>query len=280
MARLVFAVFLVVSMSACSGIKLAYNNLDRLVRWQVGEYVDLDATQKRYLQSELDTFMVWHRHNHLPLYADFILVASEKLTDNPTDSVLNQMFEQMFAWADEIEEKTMPVVVNVLVNLTDGQVAALPARLEESNREMAEDELKSDLQELQAQWAEDVEDGFERFAGRLSTAQRDYIALRATGYRPDNVLWADYRRRWQADLMALLAKRGDAENFAVGYRQLVDQRETYYGPELTEVFDHNIKLGREVAVHLLAGMTDRQSRRFAESLESLSEDLRELSQET
>jgi len=31
--------------SACS-LKMAYNNMDRLVRWQMSDYLDLDAQQR------------------------------------------------------------------------------------------------------------------------------------------------------------------------------------------------------------------------------------------
>ena len=79
--------------------------------------------------------------------------------------------------------------------------------------------------------------------------------------------------------MAILEKREDVENFAAAYRDLVERRESYYGEELTEVFDHNQQLNREVAAHVLSNLTDAQSEQFKERLLELAEDFLELSQQ-
>ena len=264
------------SLSACS-IKFAYNNVDRLVRWQMSDYLDLNEAQRDYLQAELKTLMAWHRTQHLPQYAALMYELADQWSDGVTEAQIDALFVQMFAWGDEIEERGMPLAIDILTSMTDEQVAALPRKLEKSNLEWSEDERDKPLEKIQSQWAKEFEDVLERFTGRLIQPQRDYLQRRAGAYQPERVLWAEYRRRWQADLLKLLEKRADEAQFAVQFRALVAAREDYYGEEFTRVSDENTLLGQEIAAYLLSNLTEKQAERFADSLRELAEDFEELS---
>ena len=151
----------------------------------------------------------------------------------------------------------------------------MPARLDKSNEEIAEDELDISLEKVQANWARDFADVLERFVGRLQRDQKDYILRKASAYQPERVLWAEYRQRWQADFIKLLARR-DQKGFAEDFIALSKARDAYYGEAFTKVSAENIQLSREVAAHLLSNLTIRQSERFSESLLELAEDFEEL----
>ncbi len=267
-----------VLLSGCS-IKLVYNNLDRFVRWQVSDYIDLDDNQRRYLNQEVKRLLAWHRSNHLPLYSDFMLKLPVQLSDTVTPSTLRGVFEQFTVWADEVESEGMPLAVNLLASLTDEQIAELPARLEESNRDIEKDEIDLDLEEAQAAWSKDLEDTMRRFTGRLNDEQVALIERRATAYQPERALWADYRRRWQEALLDLLEDR-QSTGFDVRFRTLVAARETYYGEEYTRISGENEQLSLEVVAAVLSNLSEKQSRRFAESLTELGEDFAELAGQT
>jgi len=271
-----FAVLLVVlgMCSACS-VKFAYNNVDRLVRWQVGDYFDLDAEQKAYLQTQVQALLAWHRVNHLPQYAQYLDGLAIQLSDGVSETQIAGIFDQFLVWGYEIEDKAMPTTVQLLASLSDEQVEALPDKLEKSNLEISEDELGLNLAQIQTGWADDFEDVMERFTGRLDREQRAYIDRRASTYVPERVLWAEYRRRWQVDLLALLERRQHDE-FAQQFRALSKAREDYYGKEYTSISEQNIALGREIAAHVLSNLSDKQSARFTQSLQDLAEDFQEL----
>lgn len=273
--RMLVVLLCVAAVSGCS-VKFAYNNVDRLVRWQMSDYFDLNEAQRDYLQAEVKTLMEWHRRDHLPQYAEVLYAMADQWGDGVTEPQIEALIEQMFVWGDEIEARGMPVAINILTSLTDEQVAALPAKLEKSNVEWAEDEFGVPLEKVQADWAQEFEDMLERFTGRLVQSQRDYLDRRAGAYQPERVLWAEYRRRWQADLVKLLAKRGDKEAFAEAFRALVAAREDYYGEEFTRVSEENEALGLEIAAYLLSSLTEKQAARFADSLRELAEDFEEL----
>ena len=275
--KLFFALGLLFCTSACS-VKFAYNNVDRLIRWQMSDYLDLNNEQRELLDSQVEDFLVWHRREHLPAYAILIESLATQWSDGVTEAQIEALFEQMFVWGEDIQAQGMPGAIVLMQSLTDEQIAALPARLEKSNQEIAEDELDVALAQVQEDWAKDFADGLERFTGRLLKSQRDYLSRRAQAYQPERVLWAEYRRRFQADLMKVLLKRHEP-GFAAEFQLLAAARESYYGEEFTRVSDENIDLSRDVAAYILSNLSEKQSVRLKDSLLDLARDFQELAEQ-
>lgn len=267
-------VLLAMLVGGCS-VKFAYNNADRLLRWQVSEYIDLDREQKAVLSARLDEFMTWHRRTQLPEYADQMYLWSQQLTDQVTPEQIAGIFEQMLQWGERMEDRGLPIAAEIMAGLSDDQVAELGPRLELSNAQIAEPEFGLSEEEAQKSWAREFEDAMERFTGRLDIRQRDYIQRKAAGYQPERVLWAEYRRRWQADLLSLLDQRHN-DQFAAAFSELSRAREDYYGEKYTRVSEENIELSREVAAYVLSNLSQRQSDRLQDSLTKLGDDFAEL----
>jgi hypothetical protein len=154
----------------------------------------------------------------------------------------------------------------------------LAGALADSNRKFAESERELTAEEAQQAWEKTISDRFGQFAGRLNPTQRNYLRGESVRYIPEQVQWADYRRRWQADLLTLLSHRADARAFARGFEQLVANQPLYYGPELTAVINSNQRLTREVSVWLVNSLTDRQRQRFNDRLAGLADDFRVLAE--
>lgn len=264
-------------LGGCSGVQLAYDNLDRLARWSLGDYVELDGAQQAYFDHRFAELWDWHRAEHLPRYAETLSALALRLDGGTVgEADLQALVDRVRRWGEEIQARALPVAAELLASLSDEQVRALAAALEERNRELAELEIDATLEEAQAAWAERYEDRFTRFSGRLTRAQRDYLEQRAKDYRPELVLWADYRRRWQRDFLALLAHRHHPAGLERGLAELAAERETYFGAPLRTVYEHNNALAREAGVWLLNSLSDRQRRRFVDRLVRLAGDLRAL----
>jgi hypothetical protein len=274
-ARLIVVLLVLASSVGCS-VQMAYNNLDRLARWSVSDYVDMNDRQRDYFDAAIADVWYWHRREHLPRYADFLETVGPALVDGTDETEMQAIVDRVFDWAQDIQDRSVPVAANFLASLDDAQIAELAENLESRNEEIAEPEAGVALAESQVQWREEFEDRFTQFSGRLTGVQRAYLEQRARDYRPELVLWADYRRRWQADFLALLAFREDVDGLARGLAELADHRERYYGSVLAEVFEANVDLNREASVWLINSLTERQQTRFVERLNELAEDFREL----
>lgn len=264
--RLSVGAVLLIFVSGCS-VKMMYNNADRLARWSASDYIDMDKPQREYFDREIESFMYWHRTTQLPEYAQ-TLTTLEAVTADGTDvEELQSLFDSMFGWWDAIEDRILPTTTEILLSLTDEQVARLPEKLSKDNEELAEDEAGLSLNEIQEHWWREYTDGFSRFSGRLSSKQKAHVAAEAVRYIPQMELWTDYRRRWQTDLLNLVRDgREDPDKFAADFASLTKRRKEYYGAELMAIFDQNEQLARDVGVWLINSFSDKQKARFSEQM--------------
>lgn len=266
---------LLLAASGCS-VQLAYNNLDRLARWSMSDYIDMTSDQRVYFDAAFEDLWLWHRGEHLPQYAAFLDGLAGRFADGTSEAEMQQVVDQVVAWAEEVQARALPATAEMLASLSDTQVVELAATLEERNREIAEPELDVSMARIRQLWVEEFSERFSRFSGNLTTVQQAYLRGQAERYQPERVLWAEYRRRWQADLLALLRFRQDVAGLERGLDDLARHRELYYGPRLAVIDDNNVKLLRESSVWLVNSLTDRQQQRFGDRLGELAEDFREL----
>ena len=270
---------LLASASGCS-IKMLYNNADRFARWAVNDYIQMDEAQEAYFTAEVDAIHYWHRTTELPLYADYLDSLPSRLDQEVSESDVQEVFDTFYAWWEVFEAKTLPFVTEMMLSLSDEQVAGLPERLEKDNDRFAEDEFDKPLDEVQEDWRKQYADTMTRFSGRLTKEQKDYLKAQSVRYVPQFELWADYRARWQADLLDLLRNGRQApEAFTEAFVAISQNREAYYGEELTAVFETNEQLAREVTAWLINNLTEKQRERFFERIGEMADTFRELAAE-
>ena len=263
-------------LSACS-IKPIYNNLDRLVAWQAGEYLELNREQKASLRRELGTLLEWHRESHLILYAELLSELPQTYSDGVSPKMIEKLFDQLLIWGEEIEGKSLPMMGELLLSLDKNQIDHLESQFKSSSEEWVLVEQDGTLSDYRRGWAEEVEEGLERFVGRLNSSQLNYLEVRSLAYRPERVLWGEYRKRWQDAFFDLL-RSDNVDHFHYRFAELVKSRESYYGADFEEVYESNLELSREAAAYLLSNLTEKQTTKFHKTLNNLSQDLQELAQ--
>ena len=270
----------VLLLSGGCSIKMLYNNADRFARWAANDYLQMDDAQEAYFTQEVKALHYWHRTRELPLYADYLDALPGNLDNGVDEAEVQDIFDTFYSWWEVLEARAMPFVTQMMMSLSDEQVARLPERFAKDNREFAEDELDRSLEEIQADWMSQYEDTMSRFSGRLTKEQKSYLNAQAVRYVPQFELWSEYRERWQGDLLKLLTeKRHDPEVFPDAFRVLATSREDYYGKELNAVFDANEALATEVTAWLLNNLTDKQRERFYERIGEMATTFRELAAE-
>ena len=275
--RLVLVVLIAAQLAGC-GVKLVYNNMDRFARWNMSDYVDMNDEQRAYFDAEVGRLLYWHRTHQLPEYADLLETLPTTFSDGADLDEILWVSERMFAWYEQIEVRLVPIAVEMMLSLDDEQVADLPRRLERDNEELAEEEAGLSPAELEKRWQREFSDGFSRLVGRLTREQKTYLSQQSVHYIPQYALWADYRRRWQNDVLKLIRDgRDDEAAFAQAFGALVDARiSVYYGDELTAVFKHNEGQYQEVTVWLLNSLTAGQREKLLVRIGELAESFREL----
>ncbi len=266
-------------LSGCS-VRLAYNNADRLAVWQAQEYLDLDRAQRDWLRARMRLFLHWHRTNQLPRWSaalrDFDLAVQ--------DGVRAEDFEALVrageAWSDEIVMEILPTTTELLASLSDAQVAALPAAFAARNAELNEDYAGLPEAEQKAVWRREMRDGLDRWIGELNAGQELLLDAASEEVVAANDSWIGYRERWQAELMAALARRGDVAALEATLRSLMLDRERWYTEDYARTRAINDAAYRSFTVALLASLDARQRERLSRRLVDLAEDFEALAAQT
>lgn len=260
-------------LSACSvGTRLTYDNLDTLVRVEVGSYVDLDSTQKALLDREFDPLWAWHRRDELPAYAQALRrtadLAEQTALDRPA---VDAIADTIRAAVERIAERGLPGLARLLASLDEAQVSELLAsqqrELDETLEPFEDETAAESLQRL----TDEREERIENWIGKLTPGQRADLDRRmaeadARGEFADARLRAEAKQDQQA-FATVLATRQQA-GFAARLRA------TFYPQDAVAEAERSIRRERSRSFYMALAdtLTPRQRTHFAKRLRSYADD--------
>jgi hypothetical protein len=259
------------SLGACNRVGLAYDNLDLLIPWTLNDYLDLDRSQKSWLEPRLQQHLSWHCSEELPLYANW-LGGSQALLQQPDSGQLNQQIEQAEQALQRISREITPSTVALLQKLDDQQVAKLFDRLDESNRELHEEYLQPALPEQISQRSEKMSERVEFWLGPLNSQQKSRIQRWSEELGEQNRIWLENRQAVQQAWRNALLQRHNPD-FSLQVNSLLQEPERFH----TEVYRQHFPRARQALTELfgdlLTGAEPQQVQRAQEQLTGLQQQL-------
>ena len=201
--HLLLALLLPLLLSGC-GVKLVYNNLDRIIPWVADDYIKFDDRQEEYFDAELASILYWHRTTQLPEYALALRRFDADVADGLTLEELLIMEEQVLEASHLMRARFVPMATEILYSTTPQQLLDIKRRFDRRNAKYLKPIANLDMKGERQRWGRDFQDGFEFFVGRASPEQRERIAKVATVYVPEERMWIEYRERWQHSVFALM----------------------------------------------------------------------------
>lgn len=206
---------IVLLLSGCSAVQLAYNNADWWLTRQFSQYFDLDGAQRNALRAQLQQRMEQHRQHEL---GDTVALldgwhhAFERGLDRAT-------VEQLIAQADAVIttslEQSIALVAGVMVELNADQHAHFERRLARLSREFRQRYRLDDPPTRRlAERERDVIERIEHWTGRLSGNQRGELSAQIATWPELADYWLAYRERKQNELLELLRSEPTSEQIA------------------------------------------------------------------
>lgn len=282
LARLLLSVLLLIgcatSVTGC-GVKLAYNNLDRFIRWSMDDYMDLDAKQDAFFKAELASMLYWHRTTQLPTYARAIRDFDGQLADGATVEDLFVLRQEVEGWWDRILTQTMPMSTQLMYSATDEQLDQFTVQYAKDIRKYVKPYAKLTPDERRERWAKEFREYFEFFSGNLNNEQKQLIEAQSRRFVPDDQSWAEYRKRYGNALVGLVRQRSSYVEFSRSFSEMTFGRERWYGEEYAAALASNRDLYRDLSLALLGSLTAEQRRALSKNLLDLAKDFDELSTE-
>lgn len=168
---------LLLALAGCStGLRLAYQNLDRLALWTLDDYVSLDKAQKAAFRREFGTLQSWHRSTQLPLYsADLRSLATAFEQDPAPREALERAMSQIEAHGERLWQQAQPATVGLLASLRDEQIDEFSKRTRERIDDEEADRADEKPTERRKRWLREQRENLERWTGRLNDRQKQLL---------------------------------------------------------------------------------------------------------
>jgi hypothetical protein len=202
--------------AACSEItggtfKLLYDHSDWLLQHAVGHYVDLDKTQAQALRASIERLHRWHRTHELPLYADVLDDAAQRVARGLTSEDVVWMFGIVDVRRDVAAGRIADDFSPVVLMLRPDQRSHIAEVFEHDNARYARRDIDAGRQksiELRTAW---LTRQTEYWTGELTAAQRGRIRAVNVGTAGlPEVRLGEYRRRQRVFLQLVGSKETES----------------------------------------------------------------------
>ena len=276
--KLIASLLLCLLLGACS-TKMAYNYLDWILEWYVGDLVSLTEDQEWQFRNALARQLDWHRKKQLPLYVKSLDDLHNAIDNDFTFESLQRIYNEQEKGLNELIKQITPTLSELLATLSDSQVEQLMENLEEQNQELEEEYVKKSGDELVAQRAERMIDRAENWVGTLSDSQTQLITSWSRQIRPTAEQWIANRRTWQKKLGNSLKEKRHRADFDKHVEDLFVSSDKSWPESYRADFEYNRNLVFTMLVNLENTLSDRQRQHLFEEIEVLRKQLTELHQQ-
>lgn len=205
---LLIAVGLLVS---CSAPQLAYERLDTLAAWRLGQYVDLRADQEQRFETAFDAFWHWHRREELRAYGEDLRVLAQAARSPASAAELQSWAQRAQDHAQRSLQRAVPETCVLAASLDEGQRKAVLARIDERREADRERYVDAPVAEVQARALKRLRKQMQRWIGTLNATQDQALAQWAQSRPARYAQWIAQRRAWRDRLAAVLERRAEPD---------------------------------------------------------------------
>lgn len=202
-------------LSACSAVKIAYNQAPELAYLQLDGYFDFNDAQTTRVKDELVKVQRWHRSTQLPAYGDFLKKWQGLLPGDLDEAQVCSASDDLRRSLLAISSRTEPVVAELAGTLDAAQLKFLQRKFLKLNREYQSDFLEGSPASRIDKRVKKASSRAEMLYGPLEEKQvavlRRQIALSVFDA---NLSLAEHQRRQQDALQTLAPLAGGASSAA------------------------------------------------------------------
>ncbi|NVZ63757.1 hypothetical protein HX867_16815 [Pseudomonas gingeri] len=264
------------ALAACTRVGVAYRNLDVIIPWTLGDYVDMNREQKGWFNERLKEHLQWHCTTQLPGYLEW-LDRLQRMVENGqvNDSELQARTVEAKAAIAQVAREITPSAVELLQGLDDRQVAEMNEAFAREQRERQAEYVALPLDEQMRQRAERMSKRLKAWLGPLSLEQQQRVIEWSSELGEQNRLWIANRAHWQAQLSAAVAAR-QSPDFPRRIEQLLQHRDSLWTAEYRQAYARTEQAARSLLVDLMTESTPAQRNQLLKRIADLRRDFSEL----
>lgn len=263
--------------TGCSRVGLAYRHLDVIIPWSLSDYLDMNTTQKDWLNERLKEHLNWHCTTQIPEYVAWLdrlqLMVQNHQVNQQGLSARTAEAKQAIA---TLSREITPSAVQLLKQLDDKQVDEMQDAFAKDLRKHEAEFVDQPLSEQISERAERMEKRMNPWIGKLNPEQKARVQQWSASLGEQNRLWIDNRAHWQAQLLATVKQR-QASDFDAKIAKLLQDRETFWTPEYRQAYDRTEQAAISLLVDLVAGSSPDQQQKLIAKIADTRKDFTDLS---
>jgi hypothetical protein len=264
-------------LTGCSQIGLTYRHLDLIIPWSLNDYLDMNATQKDWLDERLKEHLSWHCTTQIPGYLTWLdRLQGMVETNQVNETQLKARTAEARQAIATISQEITPSAAQLLRQLNDQQVAEMQAAFAKDRDKHEADFVDQPLDRQIRDRAQRMEKRLSAWIGKLSPVQKDRVLQWSTSLGEQNRLWIDNRAHWQS-LLVTAVKQRQAPDFDNKIARLLQDRETFWTPEYREAYDHTEQAAISLITDLMAQSSPEQRGKLLEKIADVRKDFTNLS---
>jgi len=267
-------------LSACSALRIAYNQAPDWTYWWLDGYVDFSDEQSPRVREAVVAWFKWHRSTQLPDYAALLAQARIQVGETMTPAQICQWTDELTDRIDRAVDHAIPALAGSVRSLSAQQLRHLERKFEKNNQTYMAEYLQSSADERTKAQVKRVAERAEFFFGKLDAGQRERLAQGVAESPFDAQLWFAERKLRQQDIVQTLRRLStqpisddetQAALKALFRRNVSSPRPSYRAYQL-RLKDYNCSFAAQM--HKLS--TSEQRRRAAKQFRLWEEDFRSL----
>jgi hypothetical protein len=273
---LVVVITLSLALGACSRVGLAYRNLDVIIPWTLGDYVDMNGEQKDWFNERLKEHLNWHCTTQLRGYLDWLdRLQTMVETNQVTDAALQARTAEAKQAIAETAKEITPSAIELLQGLDDKQVAEMNEAFAKDLRKRQQDYVNPPLAQQIKERGERMTKRLNDWLGPLSATQEQRVVAWTNALGDQNTQWIANRAHWQKQFSAAVAQRKSAE-FPQRIETLLVNRESLWTADYRKAYADTEAQARSLFVDLMSESTPQQRQRLLKKIEGVRKDFNDL----
>jgi hypothetical protein len=268
---------LLVSLLGLSGctVSLTYSQLDRIIAWELRDYVRLQDEQRQLFRERLSVQLQWHCSTQMPEYGLWLQEISQSLHAGPFTAVdWEERFQQMQGFYAIIAGQLLPDVTQILGMLTAEQQEALFSNLRKKRQEDWKKYVEPAAEKVNAERARRMEQRLQRWLGRLHAEQR--LAIQRWSEDLGNTAegWLTNRDHWQEQFRnALLRTDQDRGQLQQAMEHLLLRPEALWEPDYRAQTERSLQRTIQLLLEIESLTTATQRQALHQRLARYSRDI-------
>lgn len=272
----VIMLLLAFALSACSAVRVSYNNADTVLRYMAWEYFDLDGAQYDDVKARLVRLHEWHRAKELPLYAEIAREARQRAANSVNDKDVAWGLAALRTRYRVVAARAAEDAAPLLATLSPEQLIHLEKKIARRNEKFAEEYLPEDEKSRIRAQAKKMIERFEDFTGSLSDQQQARIGRFIRNHQRFTRLRFQDRQRWQREALALIRSHRDPRELGSRLAALFSHPEVYRDQDFARVTARWEADFARLVVDLSGTLTPEQRARALGRMQTYAEDFHDL----